>query len=74
MDMQSILPLLLQRNTESDARMQMLLKLAEGKKPDIGTMLNLAKPERPAPLGLSPLTALATYGIIGKLASYFSRF
>ena len=72
MDIRSILPLLLQQRTGADTRMQTLLKLAEGETPDINTVLSMAK-ERPAPLGLSPLVGLAAYGIIGKLAAYFSK-
>ena len=72
MDMQSLFPLLLQQRAGSDPRKAALLKLAEGEKPDLSTVLNMAR-ERPAPLGLSPLVDLASYAIIGKLAAYFAQ-
>lgn len=72
MDMNALLPLLMRRNGGGDERMQTLLKLAGGEKPDIGTVMDLAKQQHAAPLGLTPITSLASYTIIGKLAAHFA--
>ena len=72
MDMSKILPLLINRSGAQNDRVQTLMKLAGGEKPDMNTVMNMALESRKMRLiGLKPIAEIAPCGIIGKLTKHF---
>ncbi|MCI8595543.1 MAG: hypothetical protein HFE35_01830 [Clostridia bacterium] len=77
MDISSILPLLMNKNGSVGAgndKMNTLLKFAQGEKPDITTVMNMAMANRnnsQKPSGLKAVAAVCSFEILGKLSRYF---
>lgn len=74
MDISKLLPLLMNNQAQGkDERTNALLKLAQGEKPDIGAVMNMAMSGRgkARPMGLKAVCDIASYEIIGKLVKYF---
>ena len=72
MDMSKLLPLLMSKNGANNDRVQTLMKLAGGEKPDVGTVMNMALESRKTRLiGLKPISEIASYEIMGKLSKHF---
>ncbi len=70
MDMSAILPLLLKK--QGDEKMQTLLKMAQGGKPDVSTLMKLAENKRPSAQGLKPIAGVAPFSVLGKIAAYYA--
>lgn len=75
MDIGALLPLLLNKTGTKNAKMNTLLQMAQGGKPDIGTVMNMAMENRNEKnaLGLKAVSEIASHEIMGKLAKYFLR-
>lgn len=73
MDISTILPLLMSKASAKNDKMDTLLKFAQGEKPDVGTVMNMAmaNKNRNRFIGLRPVSEIASYEIMGKLAKYF---
>lgn len=72
MDLSSILPLLMTKSGAGDNRMNTLMKFAQGEKPDISAVMNMAMDnQKRAALGLAPIADFTSHEVFGKLAKYF---
>lgn len=74
MDVNSLLPFLMNRaGGGNGGNMDALLKMAQGEKPDISTVMDMAmkNQKKAAPVGLSPIIDVASYEILGKLIACF---
>ncbi len=73
MDINAILPLLMNKAGGKNEQAQTLMKLAQGEKPDVGTVMNLAMQNRrkSPPPGLKAVASVASCEIFGKLAKFF---
>ena len=72
MDISSLLPLLMSRSGAGGEKMNTLLRFAQGEKPDIGTVMNMAMDNRQHGLrGLGPISEIASDAILGKLTKNF---
>lgn len=72
MDLSSVLPLLLGKRGGADEKTEALLRMAQGEKPDLNTVMHMAMQQKKAPQGLLPVVSVASYAIVGKLYKYFS--
>lgn len=76
MDISSILPLLMNKNGTGGAnnpQMDTLLKFAQGEKPDINSVMNMAMANRNSkkPSGLKAVAPICSFEILGKLTKHF---
>ncbi|MCI8459114.1 MAG: hypothetical protein HFE46_05570 [Clostridia bacterium] len=73
MDLSNLLPLFLQKNGgEGNEKMNTLLRFAQGEKPDMGAVMNMAmqNKKKNAAVGLRPIVSVASYSILGKLCKW----
>lgn len=72
MDINSLLPLLMQRNGAAGNNLNTLLKFAQGEKPDINTVMSMAMEtkKKNAATGLRPVIFVASHSILGKLCKW----
>ena len=71
MDLSSVLPLFLNKRGGADDKTEALLRMAQGEKPDLGTVMQMAMQQKKSPQGLVPVVDIASNGIVGKLYKYF---
>lgn len=73
MDIGSLLPLLIQQKGVGNERLGALLRMAQGEKPDLGSVMQMAmtNKNRSGPMGLAPVIDIACYEITGKLTKFF---
>ena len=76
MDLNSILPLLMNKlNNGDNEKMNTLLKLTKGEKPDMGEVMNMAMNSRNnavKPFGIKEIASFAPTETLGKLIKFFS--
>lgn len=71
MDMSALLPLFLRKNGGDNGKMDALFKLAQGEKPDVSTVMQMAMENnrKNAAAGFRPIVRVASYSILGKLCA-----
>lgn len=74
MDIGMLLPLLMGKSDgTNNEKMNSLLKLAQGEKPDINAVMNMAMAQKQKSpyYGLKAVAGIASCEILGKLAGFF---
>ncbi|MDE6398661.1 MAG: hypothetical protein K2L51_05010 [Clostridiales bacterium] len=74
MDLNSLLPLLMQKgaNGTGDEKMNTLLRFAQGEKPDLSAVMHMAmqNKQKNAPQGLRPVARFTCNSVLGKLCRW----
>lgn len=73
MDLSAILPLLMNKSGMGGDKMNTIMKMAGGGKPDINTVMDMMDKQKRAPMGLAPISSIASDEIFGKMARYFIK-
>ena len=73
MDIGMLLPLLMGKSGGTNEKMNSLLKLAQGGKPDLNTVMNMAMSQKQKSpyYGLKAVAGIASCEILGRLTRHF---